>query len=635
MLRLAVWAAPPESTRVADTSSAVSPTWVAGPSLTISRAGLGLAAPEGKLYAVGGSSVHGVFARTEILDLVAASPTWVASPSLTIERAGLGLAALGNKLYAVGGGYASSEILDLAAASPAWVAGPSLTTARSGFGLAALGNKLYAVGGDNGGWGVGMEILDLAAASPAWVAGPSLTTARNSLGLAALGNKLYAVGGVNGEAFLASTEILDLAAASPAWVAGPSLITARQGPGLAALGGKLYAVGGHGAGRTGSCLTSVEILDLTANSPTWVAGPSLATARQGPGLAALGGKLYAVGGMSDFGNALASTEVLTVYGTCKATVPTQPPTPDPSGSTPLVVYRMQGGTWVANISDADAADLGGLSCFIETFAERWLPKYGAYPMVARYHVAAYAPDARPVGNNSGYKDCTEEPPRSCSEIRGNPYRVGVEATNVTDCSYNGSWYSLPGAGECRVGCTRGGSGDACLGYSCYWQVTSIDKIVAWDCLQSHGCNATLGGCPPTTLESAFEACPNLCTPPVPVEGCGSVASSAISNEIGRYGFDPAQCAVCLQKGAPQYWYSTVGAPTLWDCGVPTSSPIIFEAGGVSNVSDACHCHYADLAPSPSPPCPHGSYGACVIACSELPAPQEPACIAECKRLCPQ
>ena len=65
--------------------------------------------------------------------------------------------------------------------------------------------------------------------------------------------------------------------------------------------------------------------------------------------------------------------------------------------------------------------------------------------------------------------------------------------------------------------------------------------------------------------------------------------------------------------------------------------LAFDPGSVSNVSDACYCHYTDLAPQPPPsppPCPHGSYSACVVACADLPASQEPACIAECKRLCP-
>ena len=93
----------------------------------------------------------------------------------------------------------------------------------------------------------------------------------------------------------------------------------------------------------------------------------------------------------------------------------QPPTPDPSGHAQLDVFRIQGASWVANISNADAADLGGLSCFIETFADRWLPAYGAHPVVARYEVAAYEPDTRPVGDHIGYKDCTEAPPRNCSD----------------------------------------------------------------------------------------------------------------------------------------------------------------------------------------------------------------------------
>ena len=65
----------------------------------------------------------------------------------------------------------------------------------------------------------------------------------------------------------------------------------------------------------------------------------------------------------------------------------------------------------------EAADVGGLSCFIETFAVRWLPAYGAHPVVARYQVAAYEPDTRPVGDHIGYKDCTEAPPRPSRRLR--------------------------------------------------------------------------------------------------------------------------------------------------------------------------------------------------------------------------
>ena len=357
------------------------------------------------------------------------------------------------------------------------------------------------------------------------------------------------------------------------------------------------------------------------------------TARATSGLAALDATLYAVGG-DDGTNILASSEYLVPDATCNATTPRHPPTPDPTDFTPLVIYRMQGKTWVANISNADAADLNGLSCFIERNSPEWLPKYGAHPVVARYHVAAYAPDTRPVSNHTGYKDCTEAPPRTCSDYRGNAYRVGVEATSVTSCSYNGSWYSLPIAGECRAGCDSTDPGSPCLGQSCFWQVTAIDKIVGWDCLQSHGCNATIGGCPPTTLRAAFDACPDLCTPPV--DGCSNMPSFFIGNSLSRYAFDPNQCATCLAGGS-SVWSTASAAPTAqnWTCGAPPpkyAGSISFGLGKASGPRDACRCHYSDLAPSPPPACPHGSLDACKLACTDLPSG---AAIEECLDYCAQ
>ena len=81
----------------------------------------------------------------------------------------------------------------------------------------------------------------------AWGTGPTLTTRREGIGLAAVGAKLYAVGGCKDEGcfddaddtwVLASVEVLDTSAATPAWVAGPSMAAKRQLFGLAAVGAK-------------------------------------------------------------------------------------------------------------------------------------------------------------------------------------------------------------------------------------------------------------------------------------------------------------------------------------------------------------------------------------------------------------
>ena len=74
---------------------------------------------------------------------------------------------------------------------------------------------------------------------------------------------------------------------------------------------------------------------------------------------------------------------------CDATTPAQPPAPGntSTGFTELDVYRIQAATWVANISNADAADCGGLSCFIERNAPQWLPAV-SYPQEADLATAA-------------------------------------------------------------------------------------------------------------------------------------------------------------------------------------------------------------------------------------------------------
>ena len=89
------------------------------------------------------------------------------------------------------------------------------------------------------------------------------------------------------------------------WVGGPSMTTGRQSFGLAALGTKLYAVGGFACGQL---LSSVEVFDAAAGE--WVPGPPLAAARIGLGLATLDGKLYAVGGFNGT-RSFSSVEVLT------------------------------------------------------------------------------------------------------------------------------------------------------------------------------------------------------------------------------------------------------------------------------------------------------------------------------------
>jgi len=295
--------------------------------VTDARFDFGLAPLDGKLYAVGGECgklwrpcgdlVSGTLASVKVFD--PATKNWTAGPMLRTTRGGFGLAALNGKLYAVGGVHqtavggdkdlTSLEILEPAAAN-GWIKGPALLIAREAFGMAALNEKLYVVGGltDRPGAERSMEVLDLATERlTTWVPGPPMKSGRWSFGFAPFDGKLYAVGGDE----MNSVEVFDPVVNR--WTAGPPMKTARPVGwtdfGLAPFGGSLYAVGGWAdADSQGSA--SVEVLSLGANG--WQMGPSLRTGRFSHGLAALGTMLYAAGGLNgpEGETMVASVEVL-------------------------------------------------------------------------------------------------------------------------------------------------------------------------------------------------------------------------------------------------------------------------------------------------------------------------------------
>ena len=76
------------------------------------------------------------------------------------------------------------------------------------------------------------------------------------------------------------------------WTRGPDMPTARDALAAAAVGGKLYVVGGDkGHANYASIL---EVYDPSANR--WTRGPDMPTARGYLAAAEAGGKIYVIGG---------------------------------------------------------------------------------------------------------------------------------------------------------------------------------------------------------------------------------------------------------------------------------------------------------------------------------------------------
>jgi N-acetylneuraminic acid mutarotase len=120
----------------------------------------------------------------------AAAGTWRTLAPMPTPRAWLGLAALDGKLYAVGGNaggvVATVEVYD--PQTDTWTAGAALPAGRDRLAAAAFNGGVYALGG------LGASRVDIWR-DGTWTAGPALASARGALAAVAVRGALWVIGG--------------------------------------------------------------------------------------------------------------------------------------------------------------------------------------------------------------------------------------------------------------------------------------------------------------------------------------------------------------------------------------------------------------------------------------------------------
>jgi len=267
-----------------------------------------VAASNGKLYAMGGTTDAGPLATVEEYDPV--SNRWTARASMPTARYGLAAAAASNgKVYAIGGfnngPLATVEEYDLA--TDTWTVRTPMPTPRYGLAVTAAPNgKLYAVGGKND-TDVLAVLEEYDPATNRWTVRALMPTARAELGLAAAPDgKLYAVGG--SDYFMFSQGVATVEEYNPSanmWRARAPMPTGLYGLStVTAPNGRLYAIGGT---ITTTIVAPVEEYNPLADS--WVTREDMPTARSGlAAVAANNGQLYAIGGHSQNLGYLATVE---------------------------------------------------------------------------------------------------------------------------------------------------------------------------------------------------------------------------------------------------------------------------------------------------------------------------------------
>lgn len=154
---------------------------------------------------------------------------------------------------------------------------------------AALGEDIYVIGGlsSDGASTSNVDIYDTNADS--WRSGPELPIAVNHPMAATLEKNVYLLGGYSGAGPSSRVFRLD----GSGWVEEPSMPGGRAAAGAAAIGGKIYVVGGIGDQGLAQSMYGYE-----APSKKWSEAQGMPTPREHLGVAALAPYLFAVGGRS-------------------------------------------------------------------------------------------------------------------------------------------------------------------------------------------------------------------------------------------------------------------------------------------------------------------------------------------------
>jgi len=300
----AVQAAMTDNSSVFSTSTLTTrafPAWDYRSWMLTSRYRLAAATVGCEVYAIGGWDWTGASVVNEMYDPVAGF--WTTKASKPTGAANVGATVLNGRIYVVGGMTNSGLLSAVEVYDPAvdsWSSAAPLPVSLSGVAVAAAGGRLYVFGGDVSP-GYVNTTYEYDPTADTWMQkAPMPGGARAYAAATTLNGKIYVAGGWPD---LRTFEEYD--PASDTWATKALLLRGRQSPGLVAIGGYVYAIGG---GSGWGALGSVERYDPATD--TWVLVSSLNKGRIGSGTAAAGGGIYVAGGVDIYGEDVVTNEGL-------------------------------------------------------------------------------------------------------------------------------------------------------------------------------------------------------------------------------------------------------------------------------------------------------------------------------------
>ena len=268
-------------------------TWHEQAQMPTRRAHLGLAAVEGRIFAIAGQGPEGVTGAVEIYD--PAEDIWTRGSDKPTPATDVSAAAIGTDVYVPGGcdnaGSPAQTVEVYDAVANTWRQVSPLSKPLCAYALATMDEKIYLFGG----WDGAQYVADAYAYEPEtdlWTEVSPMPAPRGFASAAALEGHIYVVGGYDGE-----TELTACAAYEPeedSWRACAPLAVGRGGLGLVGLRGNLYAIGGGG---WSSYLGFNERYNPDDDAWNAIETPLVEEWRS-PGVVEIEDTIYAIGGWS-------------------------------------------------------------------------------------------------------------------------------------------------------------------------------------------------------------------------------------------------------------------------------------------------------------------------------------------------